>query len=477
VKFTCERCGKKYATAESPAPGRVYKLKCKACGHLIVVRSSAAAPSEVPLEVGAPEPHHDAAAPTPTPTPLAALSSSGTQEIPVPAAHSAATPPEDLRPPAAEGGYVDLFADAPKAEAEPPRPPPPPPPPPPREDPFIAATRASLPDGFGAGTKTPDPFAPMQIEPPAADIGATPEPRPVATRTPPPMPKVPVIPKAPQQRSALPLVLMGAGGLVLVGILAFVLLGKGPAPAPPAPVAKAPAPAPAAPRPPPAAVAQPVAPPPVPVAVTPPAPPAPSADDERIAREAQRERDRAAKEAREREAREAQREREREKATREARARDERERDAKARDQRARDEREAKEREEREAEDARDLELRDRQRRERERLAALAASTPEGEGLDQAAIDKVLHSARKLFDDCISTTAPAGQVRLDGRRVTLGLNIQGTGAVTYPTLDDVTLNGTELGSCLKNAAKNIVFPKFRGDPVRVEVPIVLASRR
>ena len=42
MKFSCDRCGKKYATAETPAPGRVYKLKCKACGHVIVVKTPAA---------------------------------------------------------------------------------------------------------------------------------------------------------------------------------------------------------------------------------------------------------------------------------------------------------------------------------------------------------------------------------------------------------------------------------------------------
>ena len=46
MKFSCERCGKKYATAENPAPGRVYKLRCKACGHLIVVKASSSAQVE-----------------------------------------------------------------------------------------------------------------------------------------------------------------------------------------------------------------------------------------------------------------------------------------------------------------------------------------------------------------------------------------------------------------------------------------------
>jgi hypothetical protein len=43
VKFSCERCGKRYATAEPPAP-RLYKIKCRACGHVIVLNLAVAPP-------------------------------------------------------------------------------------------------------------------------------------------------------------------------------------------------------------------------------------------------------------------------------------------------------------------------------------------------------------------------------------------------------------------------------------------------
>ena len=88
----------------------------------------------------------------------------------------------------------------------------------------------------------------------------------------------------------------------------------------------------------------------------------------------------------------------------------------------------------------------------------------------------MLSSTRKAFDNCILTSGSAGEVKLDGRKVILNLNIQSSGAVTYPTLDDVTLNGTELGSCLKSAARLMVFPKFKGDTMHVQVPLVLQGR-
>lgn len=42
MKFSCERCGKRYATAKEPTPGRVFRITCKACGHLIVVAAEVA---------------------------------------------------------------------------------------------------------------------------------------------------------------------------------------------------------------------------------------------------------------------------------------------------------------------------------------------------------------------------------------------------------------------------------------------------
>ena len=42
--------------------------------------------------------------------------------------------------------------------------------------------------------------------------------------------------------------------------------------------------------------------------------------------------------------------------------------------------------------------------------------------------------------------------------------------------EDVTLNRTDLGECLKAAARLMVFPKFQGDVFHVEVPLTLRAR-
>jgi hypothetical protein len=278
-------------------------------------------------------------------------------------------------------------------------------------------------------------------------------------------------------------VLIGAGVAVMVGILAFVMLSSGgkqpsaPAPAavsrPVAPVAP-PAPAPAEAAPP--ETAQPAPASPAPQAA-PEKPAAEKPDDaERRARAEQKRkereeaqaRDRAERDAKDREAREAREARQREKAERDAAAKAERDAAARAeREAKAQRDREAREVKERAAADA----------KERERLARQASAAekagaePEG-GLTQAQIEGVLRSTKPAFDGCIQA-ARGTDVKLDGRRVMLRLNIQTTGTVTYPTLDDVTLNGTELGSCLKSAARLMVFPKFKGDTMHVEVPLVM----
>jgi DNA-directed RNA polymerase subunit RPC12/RpoP len=508
VKFSCERCGKKYATAETPAPGRVYKIKCKACGHLIVVKASPAAaqtattelrPSSVAeartpppategrtstgsfaalpppdaaplldLEVAPPEPAGSGPAleplppePTPPPeapapeTPADGARTNGTYRgfaeepappadpfanLLTPAPRAAPTPPPTAPP--SEGGYVDLFgeskSDMAAADLSPGGP---------ADDPFVAAARASLPETYGKSAPAPDPFAPLR-EDPAAPAAQS------ATQS---AIKVPDLAKPPQEKSSGPIVLIGVGALVLVGILVFVLLGGKKVAPPPAPVAQqvaAPAatPPPAA-APPPAAQPEPTPAPPPTVAEAPAAEPKSSrkgsSDEDRRAREERKQREREA--------------REREKAAREDQARadrEAREREKAARDEKARADRDARERE--------------RQRREAEKVAASSLSDAEG-GLSQDEVQKVLSSTRKAFEQCIVTAAKAGEVKLDGRRVVLRLNIQPNGAVTYPTLDDVTLNGTELGGCLKSAARLMVFPKFKGDTMHVEVPLVLAG--
>jgi hypothetical protein len=94
--------------------------------------------------------------------------------------------------------------------------------------------------------------------------------------------------------------------------------------------------------------------------------------------------------------------------------------------------------------------------------------------LTQDVVNRVVGANRKAFTACISSGADSG-VKLDGRRVALRITVNTNGTVTYPTLDDQSLNSTEMGQCLKSAARLMIFPKFKGDPFHYEVPLILSG--
>jgi hypothetical protein len=94
--------------------------------------------------------------------------------------------------------------------------------------------------------------------------------------------------------------------------------------------------------------------------------------------------------------------------------------------------------------------------------------------LTQDVVNKVVGANRKAFSTCIAAAAGSG-VKLDGRRVALRITVNTNGTVTYPTLDDQELNTTEMGQCLKSAARLMIFPKFKGDPFHYEVPLILTG--
>ena len=41
MKIVCDSCGAKYQIADDKVAGKAFKLKCKKCGHIIVVNRSA----------------------------------------------------------------------------------------------------------------------------------------------------------------------------------------------------------------------------------------------------------------------------------------------------------------------------------------------------------------------------------------------------------------------------------------------------
>jgi DNA-directed RNA polymerase subunit RPC12/RpoP len=469
VKFVCDGCGKKYATAEDPSPGKVYKLKCKACGHLIVVKAMAGtstaipalSPAELasvaatPLSTGPeleieiePEPQ---AAPTPPPAQRAVTP----PPIPAPVLTPAPLPPEvanaidgaapvpsgqpgpsgaadQLPPPpppekdeladfaaaaaevmaapspapaAPKSGYVDLFGDGITGEHK-------------QEDPFAKAARGSLPDGHPGAS----PAAPRADPPKAAAPKAAP-PKPASKGG---------------AKSGSPLLFIALGAVLLGGITAVAVFTGGKKEAPrPAPVAAAPAPVTApipAPPPPPEEAKPPPkeepaarpAPPPAPKPVVAEKRPEPKPEPKPRPPERKPEPKAEPKPEPRPEPKPEPRVAAAPPPAPEART------------------------------ETRDVQLQD----------AETALTPE-------VVQKVINANRKAFASCISAAGP--DVKMDGRKVALKLTVNANGAVTYPTLDDVTLNPTEMGQCLKSAARLMIFPKFKGDPFHVEVPLTLSN--
>ena len=85
------------------------------------------------------------------------------------------------------------------------------------------------------------------------------------------------------------------------------------------------------------------------------------------------------------------------------------------------------------------------------------------------------HATGASYQAAIDVVVDKVELSLDGRQVALRVTINGNGTVTYPTLDDQSLNAVELGQCLKSAARLMIFPKFKGDPFHVEVPLTLSN--
>jgi hypothetical protein len=154
------------------------------------------------------------------------------------------------------------------------------------------------------------------------------------------------------------------------------------------------------------------------------------------------------------------------------------------REERLEREREAQLSSERAARKAAEREQAAREATERARVEARESDAAEDApddvlkpGLGKAEIKAVVSSAKGSFERCIETerqtSAKSRQVKLDGRRVMLRINIQPNGKVSYPTFDDVTLKGTDLGSCIVNVAKGMTFPAVNGKTPPVDIPLVL----
>ena len=528
MRFSCTRCGKRYVTHDVPVPGRTYRLRCKACGELIVVKGGVFSPapsrpedSETgqfapPAEAtgsisplasllgAADEPLAPPTVPTPVPT------AGGPGEAPRPPAPAPeATPsPLDAAPPAppeataaAAPKYIELFdpSDPEAAPVDSPLPPPVPV--------RTAHAQASSAEGLPVRAVAPEQAPPPADGEPQAAPGQTTEdvvrdflaplePEPEPESSPIARDVIPVPLQAPRtapsktspaflparRRPAALLPAIGVG-VVLLGGAGLALWRHGasgasrgephPAPAPqhaelrPAPAPKpAPEPKQATPAAEAPALAPPAAPPegPAASAAAAPEPASPAPALAPAGAAGAPEPSPAARTTR------AESKRLGAPPPRPPKAAKPAERKVAAAERHDAPEAEATTT----APPAQGAPPAAPAPAEAAGEQAAAADLPNG--LTPEQIHRVLGGARRSIDACLKNPSRGLDQPLGERQVTLRFVVEPGGSVTYPTIDDVTISSAPVGQCLKAAAKALTFPAFRGDPVSVDQAVNIPAR-
>ncbi|MFW5875780.1 MAG: zinc-ribbon domain-containing protein, partial [Myxococcota bacterium] len=72
MKFLCHHCKSKYQIADEKVAGRTLKMKCRKCGHDIIIRGDEGASSKPAAPPPSAPPRKAAAGPPPAPKPAAA---------------------------------------------------------------------------------------------------------------------------------------------------------------------------------------------------------------------------------------------------------------------------------------------------------------------------------------------------------------------------------------------------------------------
>jgi hypothetical protein len=95
------------------------------------------------------------------------------------------------------------------------------------------------------------------------------------------------------------------------------------------------------------------------------------------------------------------------------------------------------------------------------------------QALDETQIAQTFADNHKAFDACFSRALRQNpSLRLDGRKIVASFVIRPEGAVSDPSIDDRQIDQSSLGSCLKAVCGRLVFPAFEGNPIQVDAPLV-----
>jgi hypothetical protein len=96
-----------------------------------------------------------------------------------------------------------------------------------------------------------------------------------------------------------------------------------------------------------------------------------------------------------------------------------------------------------------------------------------GQALDQKIISSVFRKNIKAFQSCVETELRRNP-SFKGGKVIISFTIGSSGIVTQSSVNRTDIDRSSLGTCLKQKAKQMIFPSFEGDPFKVESPLFLA---
>jgi predicted Zn finger-like uncharacterized protein len=95
-------------------------------------------------------------------------------------------------------------------------------------------------------------------------------------------------------------------------------------------------------------------------------------------------------------------------------------------------------------------------------------------GLDEKAIAEGFQKNLSAFKGCIENELKRNP-QFKGGKVNITFTIAPSGTVIKAAIDKPDVDKSDLGGCLKEKAKRMVFPRFEGEAFEVESPLVLAA--
>lgn len=95
--------------------------------------------------------------------------------------------------------------------------------------------------------------------------------------------------------------------------------------------------------------------------------------------------------------------------------------------------------------------------------------------IDPKIIAKKIGASQRAFQGCVQQELHRDP-SFKGGRVTLTLTVAPSGVVTHAALDNRSIASTDAGTCIEQASRRIVFPNFAGDDsVDFQIPLVLST--